>query len=141
MARKNEEESVVEFNLAVTLLRHRQHEAAVRIFRSLAKSSSFAVEASLELAKAQLFGLGTKRDVGGAIKKLRFVARSTRPVTQFSRETAMVMLADLHLHGWAVRRDYRAAVRWLRRAEAIGSASAQGLLIDLGERPSAAPAR
>ncbi len=128
-------EAVARYNAAVDLLNLGKHRAAVQRFRAVARGRDFAPEAQLELAKAELHGLGTRRDVPAAMKKLEAVARA-RGVCQFDNESAMLLLAQLYLHGWLVRRDYRKAVSWLRRAARLGSAAAWGLLLDLGVLPA-----
>ena len=119
------------FNLAVAYQNLGQHEVAVRWFRK-----SPDVIAVLELAKAELHGIGMRRNVPSAMTKLRRVATARSPdvVAPFHREEAMRIIADVLYHGWLVPRDYRGAVRWLRRAAKSGSDAARGLLRDLCER-------
>jgi len=43
----------------------------------------------------------------------------------------MLILADVLISGWPVRRNYAEGVRWLHRAAKLGSNAAKGLLEDL----------
>jgi TPR repeat protein len=120
------------YNLAVTYQSLGQHKKAVAWFRKSAAGGQ--VDALLPLAKAELYGVGTARDVLGALVKLQEVAGTRSDgVTQFDREEAMRSIAQVLYDGWLMPRDFKDAVRWLRRAARLGSAAALGLLRDHGE--------
>jgi uncharacterized protein len=121
------------FNLAVTYQNCGEYRKAVAWFRRSASEGS--LEALLSLARAELYGVGTRRNVAGGMAKLRRVALAKwkAPVCQLDREAAMLLLAEALQHGWLAPRDYRGSLTWLRRAAKVGSAAASGLLRDLGE--------
>lgn len=121
------------YNLAVSWrLAGHAHEA-VRIFRAIvAKGGHDAHDAEFELARAELLGVGTRRDVPTALRRLERVARS-RKVCQLDNEQAMLLLAEVYRTGWLVPVHFPRTLKWLREAARIGSAAAAGLLQDLGE--------
>lgn len=126
-------DSAAAFNLAMTYLNAGRHRLAVKWFRRVA-GPACQPEALLELARAELFGLGIRRNVPAALRKLRGAAGERRGrLSPFDIETSMVLLGTLYREGWLVRRDYGAACQWLRRAGRLGSEAARGLLRDLGE--------
>ena len=127
-ARGNE---VARYNLAVSMQSIGMHRDAVRWFRRVAGTGIH--EAQLDLAKAELLGTGTRRNVASALKRLQLVAARRSNVSQFDREAAMLALAQVHLDGWLVPRNHAAGVKWLRRAAKMGSNAAAGLLVDLDE--------
>ncbi len=104
---------------------------AVRWFRRAVATGETAC--LLELAQAELFGIGTKRNVPAAIRKLQTLAKGGW-ISQLSQETAMRWLAEIYSQGWLVCRNWKLARRWLAKASKLGSAAASGLLQDLGER-------
>lgn len=118
------------FNLAVAYLNLGRHRRAVSWFqRAAARGDMSAV---LQLAHAQIYGLGTRRNAAAATEKLLRLARTPRALTQFEREHALLLLANAHLDGWLVERNMPRALALLRRAASIGSSAANGLLEDLG---------
>lgn len=119
------------YNLAVTYQNLGQHKMAVRWFRNAVTNGE--VSALRPLAQAELYGMGVRRNVSAALAKLRTVAEATDDVSQFEREEALRLIAQVFYDGWLVRRDYMRAVGWLRRAADLGSNAARGLLDDLGE--------
>jgi TPR repeat protein len=123
--------STAAYNLASSYQNVGEHRTAVRWFRRAFDAGDQS--ALLPLAQAELYGVGTSRDVEAALEKLKRVARGGRWFTQFDREQSMLLIALCLREGWLVRRDHPAAVRWLRRASRLGSAEAAGLLADLGE--------
>jgi uncharacterized protein len=119
------------YNLAVTYQNLGLHRKAVAWFRKSAEGGQ--IDALLPLARAELYGVGTARDVLGALTKLHEVAGSkSDTVSRFDREEAMRLVAQVVSEGWLAPRDLRDAVRWLRRAARLGSAAARGLLQDHG---------
>lgn len=119
------------YNLACTYQNLGDHAAAVRWFRRTLDAGDRS--ALMPLAQAELHGAGMRKDVPAALKKLKLVAVRERWFTQFEREQAMLLIARCLLEGWLVKRDYGAALGWLRRAARVGSAEAKGLLSDLNE--------
>lgn len=117
-------------NLAVTYQNLGRYRDAVRWFRRA--SAVGDSRALFELAKAELFGVGTRRNVAAAISKLDQVARGLAFAAPFERAEAMVIMADALRNGWLVRRDYHQAIRLLRKAASLGSDAAKGLLADEG---------
>ncbi len=115
-------------NLAATYQNLGRHQAAVRWFRRAWAAGD--TSALLELAKAELLGVGTRRNVPAAFERLRLLARCAS-AAPFEREEAMLVMADALRNGWLVRRDYPQAIRLLRKAASLGSDAAQGLLAGL----------
>ena len=119
-------------NLAVNYQNLGHHRQAVHWFRRAAAAGDES--ALFDLAKAELYGLGCRRNVTAALEKLRRVGDERNSgVSPFEAECAMVLMGKLLMEGWLVKRDYRAGLYWLRRAAAWGSAAAAGLLNDLNE--------
>jgi len=118
-----------QFNLAMSYLMARRPAAAFRELLALERAGD--VSASVELAKAQLAGVGARRDVEGAIARLERVARDHKWVSGFDRGLAMLQLALVHYDGWQTPRNFDVTLKWLRHAEKHGSAAAAGLLKDL----------
>ncbi len=101
---------------------------AVRWFkRSLAAGNRGAL---VPLAYAELYGAGVRRNVSAAFSKLRRIARGGKYFCQFDQEEAMLAMADALRGGWIVKRDFAAAIAWMRRAASLGSAAAKGYLQD-----------
>lgn len=115
------------YNLGITYRYLGSHAKAVACFRRAARIGS-ATEL-MEVARAELYGVGTKRDVPAALAKLRRIAAMGRSSEDLDH-VAMVMLAKVYFEGWFVRRDSRTARSWLLRAAKAGSHSAEGLLED-----------
>ncbi len=121
---------MVVFNIGVTYLKMGKHHLAVRWFRKALDAGDES--AGLELAKAELMGLGTRRDVKTAMRRLKKIAWSTsRNLCIADREEAAILGAQVYLDGWLVPRDYNRAVRWLEKAAATDSRTAIGMLADL----------
>ena len=118
-------------NLAVTYLNAGLHTEAVRWFRRAATDPNEPDESALlEVARAELYGLGTRRNAHTAIQKLEKIARSKSwyyPANSMQHE-AMIVLGDAYVHGWFVPRDYDRGMRWLKRAARSGSKLAEALL-------------
>jgi TPR repeat protein len=121
------------YNLAVTYQNMGQHKKAVAWFRKNADAGQ--IDALLPLAKAELYGVGTRRNVQAAMEKLKRVAAAepTYEVSPFDKGEAMRLIAEVLRDAWFAPRHYDAAVRWLRRAAKSGSDAAAGLLSELGE--------
>lgn len=102
--------------------------AAVRLYRRAAKAGDDS--ALLELARAELYGLGTRRNTKSAIRRLERVAVSkvTYWPPHWMQSDAMLVLADIFMTGWPVKRDYNKGRRWVRRAAKLGSARAKAML-------------
>ena len=90
-------------NLASTYLNLGRHRDAVRWFQRAADAGS--PTAPLELARAALYGTGTRRDARAAFVTLRRLARQRLGWNNWLRIEAMQLMADALLNGWLVRRD------------------------------------
>jgi TPR repeat protein len=122
-------ESTAAYNLAVTYRRVRRYRDAFRWFQRAHEAGD--PSALLQLARAQLYGIGTKRDPSGALAKLRRMANSRTkywPASTGENVDAMLIIADALMEGWLLPRDFNEGVRWLRRAASWGNATAISLL-------------
>ncbi len=118
------------FNLGLTYLMMGKHGQAVRWFRKALAEGE--VGAGLEPAKAELLGLGTKRDVESALQRLKKIAWSpSRYLSKADREEAAILGATVYLDGWLVPYDRKKAIRWLEKAAGIDSRTAIAMLADL----------
>ena len=125
-------ESAAAFNLATKYRYLGRHTEAVRWYRkALAAGDSSAL---IPLARAELYGLGTRRNVASGLERLRRMSRdrTTYVPAHWLPCEAMVILAQLYIEGWLVRRNLETAVRWLRRAAAWDSEDAKLHLARLG---------
>jgi len=116
------------FNLACTYQNVGRYREAVLWFRrALALGDP---SASMELARAELYGLGTRRNVRSAFARLERIANG--PSNQWPANTdrieAILVMADALVTGWPVRRNFHQGVRWLRRAAELGSEVAKSKL-------------
>lgn len=127
--------STAAYNLGVSHKMVRNYRAAARWFAIAARMGD--PSALLELAKAQLLGVGCRRDVAGGLRKLAVVAR-TRELSLADREEACILLARTYLDGWLVRRSLNIAARWLEFGHQIGGDLAAAYLADLRAWQSAA---
>ena len=119
-------------NLALRYRDAGAHTKAVRWFRRAAAARIDPDESALfEVARAELYGLGTRRNARAAIRKLEKIAHSKTWYSppNFVQNEAMIVLADAYVQGWFVRRDYDLGMRWLRRAARGGSKVAEALLL------------
>jgi TPR repeat protein len=116
------------YNLAATYQNLGKYSEAVRWFKRCLNAGDLG--AIIPLAYAELYGVGTRRDVSAAFDKLRRIARGGKHFCQFDQEEAMLVMADAYKNGWLVQRDFDAAISWLRRAAKLGSATAKGMLED-----------
>jgi TPR repeat protein len=121
-------EPTAAFNLACTYQNLGRYREAVAWYRRADAAGD--ISAGFELARAELYGLGTRRNVRGAFARLeRLAARPTRYWPRNSdRIEAILVMADALITGWPVRRDYRKGRRWLARAAALGSDIAKAML-------------
>ncbi len=117
------------YNLGCTLQHLGRHTEAVRWFRKALDAGDLS--ALVPLAQAELHGVGTRRDVPAAMKKLTQIAKGGPFFCQFDREQAMLTLSETLRLGLLVPRDFARAMLWLRKAAELGSAAARGLLADL----------
>lgn len=124
--------AIAGYNLACTYQNQGDYRAAVRWYRRALDAGEQS--ALFPLAQAELWGVGTARNVKAALAKLESIASARVGFAQFEREQSMVIIARTLLEGWPAPRDYRTALKWLRRASGLGSAEAAGLLEDLGEK-------
>lgn len=117
------------FNLAITYRYLGEHKKALYLFRKAARLGDLS--ALLEVARAKLYGIGTRRDVPSALKQLRSVAAAKYPDANGGHE-AMLLISQVLREGLLAPRDYSESIAWLRRAAKTGSATARGLLQDEG---------
>lgn len=101
-------------NLAATYQNLGRYRDAVRWYRRAEAAGS--PTAPLELARAQLYGTGTRRNARAAFARLERLARQRLGWNNWLRVEAMQLMADALMNGWLVRRDYARAEAWLRRA-------------------------
>lgn len=100
-------------NLAVSYRGWRRYRLAVAwLRRAVAAGSS---RARLELAYAELHGIGTPRSVERGIQALERCA-SDPELSDGDCEEAMLLLASLYATGWLVERDPRKSRTWSVRA-------------------------
>jgi TPR repeat protein len=116
------------FNLATTYKQLGRYRDAVRWYRRAHEAGD--PSALLQLARAELYGVGTKRDPKAAIAKLRRVAAAQTkwwPPATGENVQAMIEIARVLLDGWLVPRNFDEAQRWLRRAAKWNSATANAM--------------
>lgn len=78
-----------------------------------------APTASLEVARAELYGLGTRRNARSALARLERLARQRLGWNNWLRIEAMNLMADALMNGWLVRRDFARGEAWLRQASTL----------------------
>lgn len=111
------------YDLAATYKHRARYREAVRWFRRAHDAGD--PSALLQLARAELYGQGTKRDPVAALAKLRRVARSRTkygPASTGENIEAMIETARVLLDGWLVPKDFVGDRRWLRQAAATAKA-------------------
>jgi TPR repeat protein len=121
--------STAAYNLASTYRNRGRYRQAVRWYQRAHDAGD--PSALLQLALAQLYGVGTRRDPRAARAKLRRVARTrTRywPAAVGENVRAMLVVAQALLDGWLLPSDYKHGQRWLLRAAAWDSATAKAML-------------
>lgn len=101
-------------NLAATYQNLGRYRDAVRWYRRAAAAGS--PTAPLEVARAELYGTGTRRDVRAAFATLERLARQRLGWNNWLRIEAMQLMADALMTGWLAPRDYARGEAWLRRA-------------------------
>lgn len=101
-------------NLAATYMNLGRYNDAVRWYRRAEAAGS--PTASLELARAELYGMGTRRDARRAFARLERLARQRLGWNNWLRVEAMQLMADALMNGWLVRRDFARGEALLRRA-------------------------
>jgi len=116
------------FNLACTYRSLGRHREAVLWFRRALAAGD--PSASMEIARAELYGVGTRRNVRSAFAKLKAIAKrqSTYWPPNTDRIEAILVMADALMDGWLVRRNFDDGLRWLRRAAELGSEVAKAKL-------------
>ena len=124
-------EATAAYFLADTYKRRGRYREAVAWWRRAHAAGD--ARAILDLALAELHGVGTRRDGPGALAKLRLAASApTRWYPRSSGENvrAMIHLARVYGEGWLVPRDGAESARWLRRAAEWDSAIAKAMLAE-----------
>ncbi len=91
-------------NLAATYQNLGRYRDAVRWHRRAAEAGS--ATAPLELARAELYGVGTRRNSRAAFVTLRRLVRQRLGWNNWLRIEAMQLMADSLMNGWLVRRDH-----------------------------------
>ncbi len=122
-------ESTAAYNLAVAYKKRQRYREAFRWFQRAHEAGD--PSALLQLARAELYGIGIKRDPSAALTKLRRMANSRTtywPASGGENVEAMLIIADALMEGWLLPRDFNEGVRWLRRAASWGNATAIALL-------------
>ena len=109
-------------NLAVTYRNLGRHRDAVRWYRRAEAAGSET--AAVEVARAELYGLGTRRNARAAFARLEPLARKRLGWNNWLRVEAMQLMADALSNGWLVPRDPARADAWLRRAAKLDPSSA-----------------
>ncbi len=119
------------FNLAITYRTLGDHRAAVRWFRRAVIAGD--PSASMEVARAELYGLGTRRDVPAVFAKLRAIAAAATIMVprNIDRIRALLLMADALEWGCLARIDDPASRRLVRRAARLGSTVAKQLLVNM----------
>jgi TPR repeat protein len=107
-----------------------RHVDAVRWYRRALDAGYQS--AHLELARAELYGVGTRRNLPSALARLERVAEGIAYAAPIEQTEAMLLMADALRNGWLLRRDYQSALRLLRRAARLGCEAAKGMLSDEG---------
>lgn len=117
-------------NVAIAYRDFGKHRLAVQWFR---RALALGVRgAELELAKAELLGRGTRRDIESGLRRLRNVGWASTPyISVAEKEEAAITGARIYLDGWLVPRDLDTAMRWLRKAAETDNEEAIGLLREL----------
>ncbi len=116
------------YNLANSYQNVGLYRDAVRWFRRALEADDSSN--SIALARAELYGLGTKRNVNSAFSRLRAIANGPTEMwpPNTDRIEAILVMAEALITGWPVRRDYDEGKLWLRRAESLGSKVAKAML-------------
>lgn len=115
------------FNAGISYKKLRDFRKSLRWFRQAEVMGNDS--ARLEIAKAQLYGLGTKRNVREAIGNLKAVVDARRCSAGESEE-ACLLLAYLYIDGWLVPRAHRRSIQWLTEAQKKGSTIASAAIRD-----------
>lgn len=116
------------FNLAVGYKRHGRHGEAYRWYSKAAVAGD--ENGLYESALAELYGLGTRRNVRSALHKLRKISRSNTPYypSHLMQIDAILVIASVYEQGWFVKFDVKTSERWLEKAVALGSGIAKARL-------------
>jgi TPR repeat protein len=121
--------SIAAYNLAATYQRLQRHRGAFGWYQRAHDAGD--PSAPLQLALAELYGVGTKRNGNAAMAKLRRMASSRTkywPASCGENVEAMLVIAQALMDGWLVPRDYEEGHRWLRRAAEWDSLTAKAML-------------
>ncbi len=101
-------------NLAATYQNLGRYRDAVLWYRRAEAAGS--PTAPLEIARAELYGTGTRRNVSAAFVRLERLARQRLGWNNWLRVEAMQLMADALMKGWLVRRDFARGEALLRQA-------------------------
>ncbi len=86
------------------------------------------VSALLQIAHAEMFGLGTRQNIPSAMKRLEQLANPRRRRWRDFSSDAMVVMAQVLIDGWPVKRNFREGIRLLRHAARLDNDLAKRLL-------------
>ncbi|MEO8844987.1 MAG: hypothetical protein ABI591_15335 [Kofleriaceae bacterium] len=116
------------FNLACAYQNRGRYKASVGWFRKAADAGDES--ALLSLARAELYGVGVRRNPMSSFKKLKKLARSKAKYwpPNWMQSDALMIMASALIEGWFVKRDYRAGIALMRRAATLGNVSARAQL-------------
>jgi TPR repeat protein len=101
-------------NLAATYQNVGRYHDAVRWYRRAEAAGS--PTAPLELARAELYGIGTRRNARRAFVRLERLARQRLGWNNWLRIEALQLMADALMNGWLVRRDFSRGESLLQQA-------------------------
>lgn len=101
-------------NLAATYQNLGRYRDAVQWYRRAESAGS--PTATLEIARAELYGTGTRRNASAAFVRLERLARQRLGWNNWLRVEAMQLMADALMKGWLVRRDFARGEALLREA-------------------------
>jgi TPR repeat protein len=117
------------YNLALTYKRAQQYGLSVAWLKKAARCGDET--ALFDVAVAELYGVGTRRDPESAFFKLKRVARSRAVFIphKWLQIQAMLTMSRALDEGWVVPINKTAAMKWLRLAASLGSAIAKAEML------------
>lgn len=121
------------YNLACLYQRAARYSSSVRWFRIAQAAGDPA--AAFQIALAELYGLGVKRNPVSAARKLEVLSREHGdfwPDSIGYNVQSMLVLANALINGWLLPRDFNAGLSWIRKAAKRGSVSARAMLEEYG---------
>ena len=107
-------------NLAATYMDVGRYREAVAWWRRAEAAGSST--ASIEVARAELYGVGTRRNPRAAFERLEKLATERLGWNNWLRIEAMTVMADALFDGWLVPYDGKRAKAWRRAARTLDPA-------------------